>query len=76
MRGQPRCPPRLCGDDPVPDLLTVDELATLLRKSRSSIYDMRAQGRGPRALREGKRVLYRRSDVEQWLEAHFEGTPD
>ncbi|WP_430869212.1 hypothetical protein [Demequina aurantiaca] len=29
---------------------------------------MRRQGRGPRGIRSGKRVLFRHADIEFWLE--------
>ena len=37
----------------------------------------RREGGGPRYVKAGRRVLYRRSDVEDWLDARsFESTAD
>ena len=33
-----------------------------------TIYGWRTKGEGPKAYKVGKRVLYRRADVEAWLE--------
>ena len=50
------------------DLLTSDETAELLRVPVRTLYVWRGAGSGPPAYRVGKRTLYRRSDVERWLE--------
>ncbi len=52
--------------------MTIDELATLLRTSPSTIYHLRAEGRGPRAIKLSRRLLFLRSDVTAWLDAHTE----
>lgn len=56
-------------------LLTSRETAQLLRVPVRTLYVWRGAGTGPRAYRVGKRVLYRRSDVESWLEQRREPTP-
>jgi excisionase family DNA binding protein len=57
-----------------PELLTTEELAAMLRTSASGILTMRHRGELPAALgfRRGRRVLYRRSDVEKWVEDEVE----
>jgi excisionase family DNA binding protein len=50
------------------DLLTADEAAEMLRCKRQRIYDLRHQGE-LRAFRDGRRVLFRRSDVRAFLRA-------
>ena len=50
------------------ELLTSAETAELLRVPVRTLYVWRGAGRGPRAYRVGKHVLYRRADVEAWLE--------
>lgn len=52
------------------DLLTVEELAELLHVEPSTIYTWRHKGRGPRGTRPAGKVLFRRSDVDKWLEQH------
>jgi excisionase family DNA binding protein len=49
-------------------LLTVDETAALLRTSRKAIYAMIARAQLPGVIRIGKRVLFRRLDLMQWLD--------
>jgi excisionase family DNA binding protein len=50
------------------ELLTSAETAELLRVPVRTLYVWRGAGNGPRAYRVGKHVLYRRRDVEAWLE--------
>ena len=46
------------------ELLTIEEVAELTRKTVSTIRWLRATGNGPKSGRLGKRVVYRRADVE------------
>lgn len=54
-------------------LLTIDELSAWLGISVSTLYGWASKSRrtgiphGPRALRIGRHLRYRRSDVERWL---------
>lgn len=50
-------------------LLTTEEVATYFRTVPSTVRYWRHHGKGPRALKVGKRVLYRQSDVLAWAEA-------
>jgi excisionase family DNA binding protein len=50
------------------DVLTVDGLATLLKVPTSTVYAWRYRRTGPRGIRVGKHLRFRRSDVESWLE--------
>ena len=51
------------------ELLTNDDLADLLGVHRSTTAQWRPiAGQGPRFVKVGASVRYRRSDVEQWLE--------
>lgn len=53
---------------PQPDeFYTADELAARFRLARSTLFSWRKAGKGPRSIRVGGRVLYRASDVEEWL---------
>ena len=51
------------------DLLTVDEIADELRVPAATFRSWRALGRGPKSFKIGRRVVYRRSDVEAWIAA-------
>ena len=48
-------------------LLTVNDLARLLRVPRGTIYAWRTRGEGPKGLRIGRHVRFRLEDVEAWL---------
>ena len=56
------------------DFLTNDDLAALLRVPTSTVRYWKHLGEGPRSLKVGRRVLYRREDVDAWLAAKYEGT--
>ncbi|MGA7466854.1 MAG: helix-turn-helix domain-containing protein [Mycobacterium sp.] len=56
-----------------PEILFTDEAAALVRKSVATMQWLRATGQGPRSGKLGRRVVYRRSDVEAWIAAAFEG---
>ena len=53
--------------DTLPQLLTADETAELLRTSRKAIYAMTERGQLPGVTRIGRRVLYRREALLDWL---------
>lgn len=59
----------------LPVFLTTVDLAKMLRMSPRSIEKMRLENRGPRYHRLGEsgkaKVIYRLSDVEEWLERHL-----
>jgi DNA-binding transcriptional MerR regulator len=48
------------------------ELAKTVRASLETIRDWRKRGYGPRGVRVGGRVLYRRADVVAWLDEQAE----
>jgi predicted DNA-binding transcriptional regulator AlpA len=53
-------------------LLTLDEVAEMLRKSPAQMRWLRHNQRGPKSARIGGRVLYREQDVVDWVDAAFE----
>ncbi len=61
----------------VSPLLTIDQAAEYLAISKATIYTWRTRraGFGPRAVKIGGSLRYRRSDLDQWIAAHVE-TPD
>ena len=52
-------------------LLTMDEVAEMLRKSPAQLRWMRQNGSGPRSAKLGGRVMYREADVVEWVDAAF-----
>lgn len=53
-------------------LLSIEELAEILQVPKKTIYAWRTKGLGPRALRVGKFLRFRRSDVNAWLDQQAE----
>lgn len=53
------------------EFLTTEEVAKVARTVSSTVRYWRHAGKGPRSVRIGKRVLYRRGDVEAWLEQQY-----
>jgi len=55
------------------DFLTTDEYAEIRRCGRRTIQRERETGRGCRYFQLGARVLYRRADIERYIEEHVRG---
>lgn len=51
-------------------LLTIDDVAVWLGKPKNTLYAWHSRGKGPRAIRVGNTLRYRRTEVERWLDAH------
>lgn len=51
--------------------LTTQELADLVRAPVETCRFWRHVGRGPRSVKIGRRVLYKRADVDAWLEEQY-----
>jgi predicted DNA-binding transcriptional regulator AlpA len=49
------------------DLLTTAEVAALMRTPVSTVRYWRHLGSGPRSFRLGRRVVYLRQDVQDWI---------
>ncbi len=59
------------------DLLTITEAADLLRAPVATLRYWRHLGTGPRSFRLGRRALYRRHDLHDWIAAqHGQVTAD
>ena len=50
-----------------PELLTITEAADLVRAPVATLGYWRHLGTGPRSFRLGRRVLYRRDDLHDWI---------
>jgi excisionase family DNA binding protein len=59
-------------DDRHPDLLTISEAAELLRTPVATLRYWRRLGTGPASFRLGRRVLYRRDDLQSWIDVQRE----
>ncbi len=55
-------------------LLTITEVAELTRLSEATLRWFRHCGKGPKSGKLGRRVMYRESDVAEWIDAQF--TPE
>ena len=57
-------------------LLTVEDLCSLLRVSRAAIYSQRLRGEMPGALgvKLGKRIFFRPVDIDNYIESQLPGT--
>ena len=53
------------------DHMTTKEVAELCRTSQETVRYWRHVGKGPRGFKLGRKVLYRRRDVEAWLEDQY-----
>ena len=54
--------------------LTQEEAARVLRLSPRTLERHRLTGNGPPFVKIGRRVLYRRSDIDDWAESHTFGS--
>jgi excisionase family DNA binding protein len=62
--------------EPASELLTIAEAAELLRAPVATLRYWRHLGTGPHSFRLGRRVVYRRDDLQSWIDARRDhGTP-
>lgn len=55
------------------ELMTTPEVAEMVRKSPETLRWLRHVGHGgPKSFKIGRRVLYKRSDVEAWIDEQYE----
>jgi len=57
---------------PTADLLTLPEAAAYLNMTEKSLRWLRYTGEAPRAAKIGGRVVFRRSEIDAWLDEKFE----
>jgi predicted DNA-binding transcriptional regulator AlpA len=53
-------------------LLKIGEVADWIGTSENTLRFWRTQGIGPKSAKLGRRIAYRESDVQEWLDAQFE----
>ena len=58
--------------DELEPLLDIDEVAAYLGVPKNTLYKWRVRGEGPRAIKVGKHLRFRRRDVEAWLDSQYE----
>ncbi|WP_353650084.1 helix-turn-helix domain-containing protein [Nakamurella sp. A5-74] len=51
------------------ELLTTGEAARLMRVPGSTLVYWRGRGEGPQSFRIGRRVVYRRHEIDRWIRA-------
>lgn len=56
-------------------LLGPQDVATQLGVPKATVYAWRTRGEGPRAIRVGKHLRYRQSDIDAWLERQADPVP-
>lgn len=59
-----------------PSDLFESEVAELVRRPAATLRYWRHTGAGPRWYKVGRRVMYRRSDVEAWRQAQYDADPN
>ena len=52
-----------------PEYLTLTEASELIRTPTATLYQWRTKKTGPPSIKVGRRVIYRRTDLEKWLES-------
>ena len=57
----------LSSESQLPDLMSAPELAAYLGVPTSTIHFWRGRNQGPPALKVGRRLMFRASDVAAWL---------
>lgn len=56
-------------------LLTVDQVSDWLGVPKGTLYQWRSRRRGPRAIKIGNGIRYRRSEIENYLDYHTDERP-
>lgn len=52
-----------------PEYLLVDEAAEFIRTPKATLYSWRHRGEGPPCRKIGRRLLYNRDDLVEWVES-------
>lgn len=55
---------------PQHEILSTSEAASALHVSPRTLIRWRGERAGPPWIKAGRKILYRRSDIDTWLEAH------
>lgn len=60
---------------PLEPLLTLDEVSAYLGIPKNTLYRWRVDGGGPRAIKVGKHLRYRHTELETWLGQNTDERP-
>ena len=52
--------------------MTIDDVAAYIQTPKKTLYTWRSARRGPRAMKFGGSLRYRRADVDAWLNEQYE----
>lgn len=81
MTHSARRPFALCSTSPpavsqLPIFMTADEVAELIRTTREAVYAMAARGQLAGVTRVGRRMLFRTSELLDWLDQNRTPSPE
>lgn len=54
------------------EVMYAEETAQIVRKSVHTLANWRSQGKGPKWHRFAGRIVYKRSEVEEWIKAELQ----
>lgn len=59
------------------ELLSIDDVMRITGKSRQTLASWRFYGKGPKFVKLGHSVAYKRTDLDRWIDRHtFAGTAE
>lgn len=64
----------LTSTNPADELLTLDELCTMLKMTKGAVYKQRSRGTGPTGYLIGRELRFKHGDVLAWLESKREAS--
>ena len=70
-----RSQPSFAGDIMDDELLTAQQVAEKYPVAEATLKYWRHRRTGPRYARLGRRIVYRQSDLDAWVDAQFETSP-
>lgn len=68
----PRHGPAKPASDPLPDVMTIEQLCSYLQLSRSTLYKLAQEGKVP-GQKVGKHWRFKKDVIDRWLEENPEG---
>lgn len=59
------------GDTKLTELIDIEAAAKMMGQCVSTLRWWRANDKGPKSAKMGRRIMYRKSDIENWIEQQF-----